>query len=164
MSSPERWTSLGTFAWAVSGPSDAEDSRRCREMSAVPKPALTSYCASERAGVREPRDTLTAMANMNNMMRQAQALQRKLAEAQSELADEEVTGSAGGGMVTVRVTGSGEVRGVTIAPEVVDPQDVELLQDMVMAAVNEGLRASKELESQRLGGLASGLGLPPGLV
>jgi DNA-binding YbaB/EbfC family protein len=104
------------------------------------------------------------MANMNNMMRQAQALQRKLAEAQSELADEEVTGSAGGGMVTVRVTGSGEVRGVTISPDVVDPDDVDLLQDMVMAAVNEALRASKELESERLGGLAGGLGLPPGLI
>lgn len=104
------------------------------------------------------------MGNMNNMMRQAQALQRKLAEAQSELADEEVTGSAGGGMVTVAVSGAGEVRSVTIAPEVVDPDDVDLLADMVMAAVNEALRASKELESQRLGGLASGLGLPPGLM
>jgi nucleoid-associated protein EbfC len=104
------------------------------------------------------------MANMNNMMRQAQALQRKLMEAQTALADEEVTGSAGGGMVTVRATGSGEVRAITIQPDVVDPDDVEMLQDMVLAAVNEALRAAKELEQNRLGGLAGGLGLPPGLL
>jgi nucleoid-associated protein EbfC len=104
------------------------------------------------------------MSNMNNMMRQAQALQRKLMEAQGALADEEVTGSAGGGMVTVLATGAGEIRAVTIQPEVVDPDDVELLQDMVLAAVNEALRASKELEQDRLGGLAGGLGLPPGLL
>jgi DNA-binding YbaB/EbfC family protein len=104
------------------------------------------------------------MANMNNMLRQAQALQRKLAEAQGELAETEVSGSAGGGMVTVTATGAGEVRAVTIAPEVVDPEDVELLQDMVLAAVNEALRTAKNLEQERLGGLAGGLGLPPGLI
>ncbi len=101
---------------------------------------------------------------MNNMMRQAQALQRKLMEAQSALADEEVTGSAGGGMVTVRATGAGEVRSIAIHPDVVDPEDVEMLQDMVLAAVNEALRSSKELEQDRLGGLTGGLGLPPGLL
>lgn len=104
------------------------------------------------------------MGNMNNMMRQAQALQKKLMEAQGELAEAEVTGSAGGGMVTVRVTGAGELRDVTIARDVVDPDDIEMLQDMVLAAVNEGLRAAKALESDRLGGLAGGLGLPPGLL
>lgn len=104
------------------------------------------------------------MGNMNNMMRQAQALQRKLMEAQGELAEAEVSGSAGGGMITVRVTGAGELRSITIDPEVVDPSDVEMLQDMVLAAVNEGLRAAKNLEQERLGGLAGGLGLPPGLL
>ncbi len=104
------------------------------------------------------------MGNMNNMMRQAQALQKKLLEAQGELADAEVSGSAGGGMITVRVTGAGELRSITIDPEVVDPSDVEMLQDMVLAAVNEGLRAAKNLEQERLGGLAGGLGLPPGLL
>lgn len=104
------------------------------------------------------------MGNMNNMMRQAQALQKKLMEAQGELADAEVTGSAGGGMVTVRVTGAGELREVTIAKDVVDPDDIEMLQDMVLAAVNEGLRAAKALEADRLGGLAGGMGLPPGLL
>jgi hypothetical protein len=106
----------------------------------------------------------TTMGNMNNMMRQAQALQKKLLEAQGELADAEVSGSAGGGMITVRVTGAGELRSITIDPEVVDPSDVEMLQDMVLAAVNEGLRAAKNLEQERLGGLAGGLGLPPGLL
>jgi len=104
------------------------------------------------------------MANMNNMMKQAQALQRKLMAAQEELATLEVTGSAGGGMVTATATGAGDLTSVVISPEVVDPDDVELLADMVVAAVNEALRAAKSVEQERLGGLAGGLGLPPGLL
>jgi len=104
------------------------------------------------------------VANMNNMMKQAQALQRKLAAAQEELATEEVTGTAGGGTVTATVTGAGELTALVIDPEAVDPDDVGMLQDLVIAAVNDGLRASKELESERLGGLAGGMGLPPGLL
>jgi DNA-binding YbaB/EbfC family protein len=104
------------------------------------------------------------MANMNNMMKQAQALQRKLMAAQEELATLEVSGSAGGGMVTATATGAGELRGIVISPEVVDPEDVDLLQDMVIAAVNEALRSAKSVEQERLGGLAGGLGLPPGLL
>ena len=105
------------------------------------------------------------MSNMNNMMKQAQALQRKLAQAQDELATKEVTGSAGGGMITAVVNGSGtEVRSMSINPEAVDPDDVEMLQDMVVAAVNEALRAAKELEATTMGGLAGGMGLPPGLL
>jgi DNA-binding YbaB/EbfC family protein len=104
------------------------------------------------------------MANVNNMMRQVQALQRKMNDAQEQLATEEVIGSAGGGMVTVTASGNGEVRSVTIAPEVVDPDDIDLLQDMVTAAVNEALRSAKQLEADRMGGLAGGLGLPPGLI
>ncbi len=105
------------------------------------------------------------MANMNQMMRQAQALQRKLAAAQEEIAAMEVSGSAGGGMVTAVVSGGGgEVKSIVINPDVVDPDDVEMLQDMVLAAVNEALREAKELEQSKLGGLTSGMGLPPGLV
>ena len=104
------------------------------------------------------------MSNVNNMMRQVQALQRKMNDAQEKLATEEVTGSAGGGMVTVTASGNGEVRAVTIAPDVVDPDDIDLLQDMVVAAVNEALRSAKDLEADRMGGLAGGLGLPPGLI
>ena len=104
------------------------------------------------------------VANRSNMMRQAQALQRKLLEAQERLAAEEVVGSAGGGMVRVTANGAGEVLAVAISAEVVDPEDVELLQDMVLAAVNEALRSAKALENDRLGGLAGGLGLPPGVL
>ncbi len=104
------------------------------------------------------------MSSMNQMMKQAQALQRKLAKAQDELAAKEVSGSAGGGMVTAVVSGGGgAVKTITINPDAVDPDDVEMLQDMVVAAVNEALRAAKQLESEMMGGLAGGLGLPPGM-
>ena len=104
------------------------------------------------------------MSNMNQMLRQAQALQRKLAKAHEELAEMEVTGSAGGGMVTVVVTGAGEFRSIEINPEAVDPEDVEMLQDMVVAACNEALRRSKELEQEHVSGITGGLGLPPGML
>lgn len=105
------------------------------------------------------------MSNMNQMMRQAQALQRKLLKAQEELAEQEVSGSAGGGMVTAVVAGGGgAVKSVTINPDAVDPDDVEMLQDMVVAAVNDALRTAKELEQETLGGLTGGMGLPPGML
>ena len=105
------------------------------------------------------------MSNMNQMMKQAQALQRKLLKAQEELAETDVSGSAGGGMVTAVVNGAGsEVRSIAINPEAVDPEDVEMLQDMVVAAVNEALRTAKEMENETMGGLAGGMGLPPGLL
>jgi hypothetical protein len=101
---------------------------------------------------------------MNQMLRQAQALQRKLAQAQEEIAELEVTGSAGGGTVTAVATGTGDLLRMEIAPEAVDPDDVEMLQDLVVAAVNDALRSARELEQEKLGGLAGGLGLPPGLI
>jgi nucleoid-associated protein EbfC len=104
------------------------------------------------------------MSNMNQMLRQAQALQRKMAKAQEELGDVEVSGSAGGGMVTATATGSGQLLGITINPDAVDPDDVEMLQDMVTAAVTEALRAAKELEERTMGELTGGMGLPPGLL
>lgn len=104
------------------------------------------------------------MGNRNHMMRQAQALQRKLAKAQAELAGTEVSASAGGGMVTAVVTGAGEFRRIVIKPEAVDPDDVEMLADIIVAACNEALRKSKELENELVGELAPGLGLPPGLL
>jgi DNA-binding YbaB/EbfC family protein len=105
------------------------------------------------------------MSNMNQMLRQAQAMQRKLAQAQEELATKEVSGSAGGGVVIAVVAGGGtSLKSVTIDPDAVDPDDVEMLQDMVVVAVNEALRAAKELESETMGDIAGGLGLPPGLV
>jgi nucleoid-associated protein EbfC len=105
------------------------------------------------------------MSNMNQIMKQAQAMQRKLMQAQEELAQQEVSGQSGGGMVTAVVAGGGgEVKSITINPDAVDPDDVEMLQDMVVAAVNEALRNAKALEEEAMGGLTSGLGLPPGLV
>lgn len=104
------------------------------------------------------------MSNMNQMLRQAQALQRKMAKAQEDLAEREVSGSAGGGMVTATVTGTGEFLRIEIAPEAVDPDDVEMLQDMVVAACNEAVRAAKELEQELMGDMAGALGLPPGLL
>lgn len=101
---------------------------------------------------------------MNQMLQQAQALQRKLAKAQEEIAQLEVTGTAGGGAVDAVVTGGGDLVRIAIAPEAVDPDDVEMLQDLVVAAVNDALRSARELEQDKLGGLAGGLGLPPGLI
>jgi DNA-binding YbaB/EbfC family protein len=101
---------------------------------------------------------------MNQMMKQAQAMQRKLLAAQEELAAQEVTGQAGGGMVTATVAGDGSsVKTIEINPDAVDPDDVEMLADMVVAAVNEALRTAKEAENETMGGLAGGLGLPPGM-
>jgi nucleoid-associated protein EbfC len=99
------------------------------------------------------------------MMKQVQEMQKKMAEAQEALAHETVEASAGGGMVTVVATGSLEIREVRIAAEAVDPDDVEMLQDLVMAAVNEALRAAQDLAQKKLGGATAGVDLPniPGL-
>src|SRR5436309_505993 len=96
--------------------------------------------------------------NMQQLLIQAQKMQQELLAAQESLKDEVVEASAGGGMVTVQVTGDLHVKSITIGPEAVDPDDVELLQDMVLAAVNEGLRSAQELAESKLGGIAGGLG------
>jgi nucleoid-associated protein EbfC len=96
--------------------------------------------------------------NMQQLMKQAQKMQQELLAAQEELAAAEVTGSAGGGLVTATVTGSGELRSMTIDPSVVDPDDVETLQDLVVAAVRDASHNAQELASQRMGPLAQGLG------
>ena len=96
--------------------------------------------------------------NMQQLMKQAQKMQQELLAAQEQLASAEVTGSAGGGLVTATVTGSGELRAVTISPSVVDPDDVETLQDLVVAAVRDANRAAQELASERMGPLTQGLG------
>src|SRR3954447_17639855 len=97
--------------------------------------------------------------NMQQMMKQVQKMQEDMLEAQEALKHEEVEGSAGGGMVKVKVSGDLQVKSVTIAPEAVDPDDAELLQDMVLAAVNEAMRAAQELQQSRLGGLTGGMDL-----
>ncbi len=96
----------------------------------------------------------------NKMMKQVQEMQRKMAEAQEELAVETVEASAGGGIITVVVTGSLEVKEVRIKPEAVDPDDVEMLQDLVLAAVSEALTSARDLEASKMGALTGGLRIP----
>ena len=97
--------------------------------------------------------------DINKMMKQVQQMQADMARVQEELANETVEASAGGGMVTVTATGSGEIKAITIAPEAIDPDDPELLADMILGAVNEALRSANDLAQSRLGGMAGGLGL-----
>jgi len=101
--------------------------------------------------------------NMQQMLKQVQKMQAEMMAAQEQLKDEVVEASAGGGMVTVKVSGDLDVKSIAIDPEAVDPEDVELLQDMVLAAVNEGMRAAQELASKKLGGITGGMGGPGGL-
>ena len=105
--------------------------------------------------------------NMNQMLKQVQQMQEEMAKAQEQLKSETVEATAGGGTVTVVMTGELKVAEVRIDPEAVDPEDVELLQDLVLAAFNEALRAAQELQTRKLGAatgglgdLAGGLGLP----
>jgi DNA-binding YbaB/EbfC family protein len=98
--------------------------------------------------------------DLNKMMQQVQQMQAEMAKAQEELAKETVEASAGGGMVTVIATGAGEIQQIRIAPEAIDPDDPELLADMILAAVNEALRSANALAQSRLGGMTGGLGLP----
>jgi len=97
--------------------------------------------------------------NMQQMMRQVQQMQAEMVKAQEALKTETVEASAGGGMVTVVFYGDLELKSLTIDPQAVDPDDAELLQDMVAAAVNEGLRAAQELAAKRMGGLTGGMDL-----
>jgi DNA-binding YbaB/EbfC family protein len=95
---------------------------------------------------------------MQQLMKQAQKMQQQVLAAQAELADAEVTGTAGGGLVTATLTGAGEVRAVKIDPKAVDPDDVESLEDLVVAAIRDGARAAQELSEAKMGPLTSGMG------
>ena len=101
--------------------------------------------------------------NMNQMMQQVQKMQAEMMKAQEELKNEVVEASAGGGMVTVKVTGELEIQEIKVDPEAVDPEDVDMLQDMVMAAVNEALRSAQELAANRMSAATGGLGGAGGL-
>lgn len=100
---------------------------------------------------------------MGNLMSQMQKLQADMAAAQAALEAEEITVTAGGGAITVVATGDQKIKAITIQREVVDPDDVEMLQDLVLAAVNEALEKAHALQDERMGGLTGGLNLPPGL-
>jgi nucleoid-associated protein EbfC len=101
--------------------------------------------------------------DFNKMMQQVQEMQTQMQQAQEELKNETVQATAGGGMVTVTATGNGEIKEITIDPKAIDPDDPEMLADMVVAAVNEALRSSQSLMESKLGpalGGLQGLGLP----
>ncbi len=96
--------------------------------------------------------------NMQQLMRQAQQMQQQLQDAQAELAATEVSGTAGGGLVTATLTGAGELTALTIDPKAVDPDDVETLQDLVVAAVRDAHRAVGDLAAEKMGPVTGGLG------
>jgi DNA-binding YbaB/EbfC family protein len=96
--------------------------------------------------------------DLNAMMKQVQQMQAEMTEAQEKLKDEVVEASSGGGMVKVKVSGDLRVLEIAIDPDAIDPEDADMLQDMVLAAVNEGIRSAQELAADRLGGIAGGAG------
>jgi len=100
------------------------------------------------------------MKDLRELQRVAREMQASMERAQAELAEETVEGSAGGGAVTIVMTGTQEVRSVHIAPDAVDPSDVETLQDLVLAAVKDAVQRSKDLAASKLGGITGGLKLP----
>jgi DNA-binding YbaB/EbfC family protein len=106
---------------------------------------------------RMPRQP--GMGNVQQMMQQVQKMQQDMAAAQEELKNEVVEASAGGGMVIVKVSGALELKEVRVDPAAVDPEDVEILSDMILAAVNEGLRSAQELAERKMGGATAGLDL-----
>ena len=101
--------------------------------------------------------------NMNNLMKQAQRMQRQMEESQKELETKEFTAKAGGGAVEVTVTGKKEITKVKLSQEVVDPDDVEMLEDLVMAATNEALRMAEDANAEIINKMTGGLGLGGGL-
>lgn len=100
--------------------------------------------------------------NMNNLMKQAQRMQRQMEESQKELEVKEFTAKAGGGAVEVTVTGKREVTKVKLSQEVVDPEDVEMLEDLVMAATNEALRMAEDANTEAMNKMTGGMGLGGG--
>jgi len=100
------------------------------------------------------------MGNMQNMMKQMQKMQKQMAEAQEKLGEEKITGTAGGGMVSVVVSGHKQVLEVIIKEDVVDPDDIEMLQDLVLAATNDALKKADELSNSVMGKFTKGMNLP----
>jgi nucleoid-associated protein EbfC len=100
---------------------------------------------------------------LSNIMKQAQQMQERVKKLQEEAGSKTVEASSGGGMVTVVANGRQEVLSIKIDPSVVDPKDIEMLQDLVAAAVNEALRKSQDLMKEEMGKLTAGMGLPPGM-
>ena len=109
---------------------------------------------------------MKGMPNMGQIMKQAQKFQTKMAKLQEELSERTVEASAGGGMVTVVANGGQDVLSIRIDPEVIDPDDVEMLQDLIMAAVNDALNKAKAMMNEEMGQLTKGMNIPgmPGMM
>lgn len=101
--------------------------------------------------------------NMNNLMKQAQKMQKQMEEAQAELEQKELEVTAGGGAVKIRITGKKQIKELILSPDVVDPDDVEMLQDLILSAVNEAVRQADEMFNREMGKFTGGMGLPGGL-
>ena len=100
------------------------------------------------------------MGNMSQMIKQAQAMQAKMMQAQEELKQARIEGSAGGGMVSATVNGQGELVSVKLTPEVVNPDDIEMLEDLILAAVSDAANKAREMMESRMGALTGGMKLP----
>jgi hypothetical protein len=109
---------------------------------------------------------MKGMPNMGQLMKQAQQIQTKMAKLQEDLGDRTVEASSGGGMVIVVANGRQEVLSIKIEPEVIDPDDAEMLQDLIMAAVNDALTRAKDMVNEEMGKLTKGMNIPgmPGLI
>ena len=103
------------------------------------------------------------MKGLGNLLKQAQKVQEEMAKIQEDLAQKKVEATSGGGMVTVEINGQQEILSVKIDPEVIKPDDREMLEDLVLAAVNEGMRKAKDLIKEEMAKVAGGLSLPPGM-
>lgn len=103
------------------------------------------------------------MKNLGNMLKQAQELQSKMADMQAKLAEVEITGAAGGGMVAVTINGKGEMRQIKLDPSLVDPNEIEILEDLIVAAFNDAKGKMETHLQTEMGKLTGGLDLPPGL-
>jgi DNA-binding YbaB/EbfC family protein len=119
--------------------------------------------------VADPDDALDDTRNgegmdIQKLMKQAQKMQSAMQEAQEKLGDITVTSTAGGGMVEVTANGKLEVTAIKIKPEVVDPDDVDMLEDMILGAVKEAQKAAKARQEEELGKVTGGMGMPPGLM
>ncbi len=102
--------------------------------------------------------------NMQNMMKQMQKMQKQMEKAQEELGEKEFEATAGGGMVTVVMNGNKEVLRINLKPEVVDPDDIEMLQDLIVVATNDVIKKVEDTSNSAMGDLTKGLNLPPGLI
>ena len=111
-------------------------------------------------GMRAGKKPSMGGGSMQKQLQQMQAMQRKMEALQAEIEEKEMTTTAGGGAVTVTVNGKKEITSLQLKPEIVDPEDIEMLQDLIMVAVNEGIRQIEEMSNAEMSKLTGGLGLP----